>query len=68
MVIIRHGISVSAAVCSEDFSYPPATAGERRVCSELPIWHYFACNLLIFKGVGFNTGLFSSGVICIARQ
>ena len=30
-------------------------------------WHYFACNILIFKGVGYDWP-FSSGVICIARQ
>ena len=27
--------------------------------SELPNWHYFVCNLLILKGVGFKIGLFS---------
>ena len=41
------------------FSYPAAATENRRTRSELPHWHYFVCNLLIFKGVGFKTGLCS---------
>ena len=37
--------------------------------SELPTnWHYFVCNLLIFKRVGFTTGLLDKGYICVAKQ
>ena len=31
-------------------------------------WHYFVCNLLIFKGEDFTSGLLDKGYICVARQ
>ena len=40
-------------------SYPLSATENTRSRSQLPHWHYFVCNLLILKGGGFKTGLYS---------
>ena len=46
--------------CAFEIQLPTDCHREHISRSELsPIWHYFVCNLLIFKGVGFKTGLCS---------